>query len=114
MGSFLQNAEQILETAVQARNAEAEQWTIWISRDGAVRMADATSGWSFAGLAAEYSPSEMFRVEKREGVTQVEAWSGGQSCVLRKESGDQCWFRTPPNQFYATQVFPGAGHCIES
>lgn len=85
MKDLLRQADQILETAVMSRSEEAQDCTICISRNGAIRILAESAGWSFSGLAAEFDAAQLFRVERRGGTVRVEGWSQQQSCTLRRE-----------------------------
>jgi hypothetical protein len=86
---LLKNAERILETAAAVKAAEAQDCTISISHLGAIRILSETSGWALPALAAELGASELFRVERRGGTVQVEGWSAGGTCLLKRDLSSQ-------------------------
>jgi hypothetical protein len=81
--ALLRDAEQILETAVEADGAADH--LIAVLRTGTIRMLTDAAGWSLPALAAEYGASAVYRVVRRFRAVRVEAWSSGRTCVLTRE-----------------------------
>lgn len=92
MESLLRNAERILETAVLASDTETQNCTLCVSRQGAIHILTEPSGWSLAGLAAEYGASALFTINKRGPTITVEGWSPQGSCLLRRDLSAERWF----------------------
>lgn len=89
MDAFLRDAEQILETAVEAqatagRENPAEH-LIAVLRSGSIRMLSDAAGWSLPAVAMEYGASAVYRVTRRARQVRVEAWSFARTCVLTRE-----------------------------
>ena len=82
MSQFLKQAEEILEVATAAGNPMANA-AILIDRRGGLRMLDGT-GWSLAGLAAEYGAAAVYRIERRGRAVRVEGWNGSDRCLLQR------------------------------
>jgi hypothetical protein len=89
MDAFLRDAEQILETAVQAQATEGKEnpaeHLIAVLLSGSIRVLSDAAGWSLPALAMEYGASAVYRVARRARQVRVEAWSRGRSCVLTHE-----------------------------
>jgi len=81
VSAFLQQAEDILEIAMAAAGDVA----ILIDRAGGMRMLD-PSGWSLPALGAEYGASAVYKVERRGTTVRVEGWSGGQRCLVQRDT----------------------------
>jgi len=88
---LLRNAERILETAAAARDEDAQDCTICITRLGAIRILAEPAGWSLPALAADLGAAALFRVERRAGAVRVEGWSPAGSCVLRRDLCAPWW-----------------------
>jgi hypothetical protein len=88
---LLRNAERILETAAAAKDDEAQDCTICITRLGGIRILTEPAGWSLPALAADLGAVALFRVERRAGAVRVEGWSPAGSCVLRRELCAPWW-----------------------
>ena len=83
MSPFLQQAEDILEVAVQG-NDDGEDVIILFDRAGGMRMVD-SSGWSLPALSAEFGADTVFRVERRAGAVRVEGLAGvDQRCLIQR------------------------------
>lgn len=95
METLLTNAKHLLETAVLASDAEMQNCTICVSRQGAIHILTDNSEWSLPGLAAEYCASALFTVGKRGATITVEGWSPQGTCLLRRDLSAERWFRTP-------------------
>ena len=93
MEGLLRNAERILETAVAAKDDDAQDCTICITRLGAIRILAEPAGWSLPALAADLGAVALFRVERRAGAVRVEGWSPTGSCVLRRDLCAPWWSR---------------------
>jgi hypothetical protein len=83
--TFLRHAEQILETAAEARASEAHEYLISVSYLGSIQMLSDGAGWSLPALAAEHGATAVYRVHRLSRKVQVEGWSAGRSCVLTRE-----------------------------
>jgi len=82
--SLLHQAEDILETAVQAENT-ASAMVILVDRQGGLRTLDA-AGWSLPGIAAEFGAAAVFKVQRGLEVTSVEAWSGRDRLRIERQT----------------------------
>jgi hypothetical protein len=103
---LLRNAEQILETAVVAKDDDAQDCTICITRAGAIRILAEPAGWSLPALAADLGAVALFRVERRAGAVRVEGWSSAGSCVLRRDLCAPWWSRDYSGRAHATRPDP--------
>jgi hypothetical protein len=79
---LVRKAEEILEIAIQGGNTVTNT-AILIDRQGALRIMDPT-GWSFAGLAAEYGAASIYKVERGGHGVRVEGWNGTDRCLLQR------------------------------
>ncbi|PWU01503.1 MAG: hypothetical protein C5B51_22675 [Terriglobia bacterium] len=102
MDSFLRDAEQILETAVQAKDSGTPEYLISVSYRGTIDILAETAGWSLAGFAAERGSRAVYRVSHRSGGVRVEGWSAGRECVLSRRQPLPEWMRVPRAALYAT------------
>ena len=91
MDGLLRNAERILETAAAAKDDEAQDCTICITRLGGIHILAEPAGWSLPALAADLGAAALFRVERRGGAVRVEGWSPAGSCVLRRDLCAPWW-----------------------
>jgi hypothetical protein len=82
---FLRNAEQILETAVVAKDNGAQDCTICVTRLGTIRILAEPAGWSLPALAADLGAAALYRVERSGGAIRVEGCSPAGTCVLRRD-----------------------------
>ncbi len=98
MDSLIHNATHILRTAVAAGRRDPDGFVICVT-DFNVRILEQSTGWSLPALAADMGARAVYKVERRFGWTQVEAWSCGRSCVIRQESTPQTPFLS--NRFHA-------------
>ena len=83
MGSFLDQAEGILEIAA-SMPGQAQEYGIVLTRMGGLRLLDG-GGWSLGGLLAEFGAAMAFRVEHRGAYVRVEGWDGYRRCLLQRE-----------------------------
>ncbi len=84
MHDLVRDATDILEVAARAMASGAAQYMIYRTGTGALNIVSDGLGWSFAGLAAEYGATEIFRVKRNSLAIVVEGWSPGNSCVLTR------------------------------
>ncbi len=84
MTALMQQAEEILDTAVRATDS-GPNLVILINRQGGMRMLDA-AGWTLAGLSAEYGASALFEVKWGPDGTSVEGWAGLERCRIERRA----------------------------
>jgi hypothetical protein len=80
---FWQDAENLLETAVQS-SGERTDMAILVSPSGGIRIQPA-EGWSTAALAAESGAQTLYRVSRNASGVRIEGRSGADRCLLEKE-----------------------------
>ena len=85
MDTFLRHAEQILDTALEAKEVGAQEYLISVSYAGCIRILAAAADWSLPALAAEHGATAVYRVQRLGAKVRVEGWSAGRSCVLTRE-----------------------------
>jgi hypothetical protein len=86
VNSFLQQAEEIFDTA-RAAGSEPCEWAILIGVDGAIRMQPA-EGWELEPLRQHCGARAAYRVSRRSGGVRVEARRAGESCLLQSRPAD--------------------------
>lgn len=101
MDTFLRHAEQLLDTAAEAREGGAHEYLISVSYLGAIQILSDAAGWSLPALAAEHGATAVYRVQRQGKQAQVEGWSAGRSCVLKRE-WPQPW--VPPTAYPTLQL----------
>jgi len=79
----LRQAEEILDVAGGGEGPR--EVAIVLSPVGGFRMMDPT-GWTLAGLRAEFGAKAVFRVERRGRILRVEGLSGSERCLLQRET----------------------------
>jgi len=100
VGAFLQQAEDILDTAVQGDSDQ--DIVIAIDRQGGMRLLD-SAGWTLPAVAAEFGATAVYHVERRAGTVRVEGLSGSERCLLQRgKRASLCGFGLPG--------WPGAGY----
>jgi len=110
MDSFVRNAEQILETAVKAKDCGTPEYLISVSYQGSIQILSETTGWSLPALAADRGATAVYRVKRQGRLVRVEGWSAGRNCVLDRELPEVWQSRPRSSGFYATlQPVAGAG-----
>jgi hypothetical protein len=102
MDSFVRNAEQILETAVKAKDCGTPEYLISVSYQGSIQILSETTGWSLSALAAERGATAVYRVKRLGRLVRVEGWSAGRNCVLNRELPEAWQGRPRSAGFYAT------------
>ena len=85
MDTFLRHAEQILDTASQARGCGSSESLISVSYAGTIHILSDAAGWSLPALAAEHGATAVYRVKRLGMKVHVEGWSYGRTCVLTRE-----------------------------
>jgi len=85
MDAFLRNAEQILETAWEAKDSGASEYLISLSYRGGMQMLTDTMGWSLPALAAEHGALAVYRVSRPGKQIRVEGWAPSRTCVLNRD-----------------------------
>ena len=80
----MRKAEEILEVA--AKGGALPDTAILLDRQGSMRMMDPT-GWSLAGMAAEFGAAAVYRIERRGQAVRVEGWNGIDRCLLQRRNG---------------------------
>ena len=85
MDTFLRHAEQILDTALQARGGGSPEYLISVSYTGSIHILSDAAGWSLPALAAEHGATAVYRVKRSGMKVHVEGWSYGRTCVLTRE-----------------------------
>jgi len=100
MDAFLRNAEQILETALEAKECGTPEYLISISPMGTIQMLSETAGWTLPALAAENGAQAVYRVRRHGGTVRVEGWSLGRKCLVSRELPGRSWPRSAG--YYAT------------
>jgi hypothetical protein len=103
MDAFLRNAEQILDTAVRAKDCGTPEYLISVSHRGAIQILSESAGWSLAALAAEYGSFAVYRVKRQGRLVRVEGWSSGRNCVLSRDESVNWWSRPCAAGVYATR-----------
>ena len=90
MGSFLDNAESILQTAESVREGSPVEadWTILFIPEEGIRMV-AGNDWPLESLQAHYGAQMVYRVQQQESIVKVEGRAGSRSCLL--ESAKPNW-----------------------
>jgi len=78
---MLQRVEDFLEIASAGSSQDV---VIVVDRMGGMRMLDPT-GWTHAGLTAEFGAAEIYKVERRGGTVRVEGWSGSERCLVQRK-----------------------------
>lgn len=110
MDSFVRNAEQILETAVKAKDCGTPEYLISVSYQGSIQILSETTGWSLSALAADRGATAVYRVRRQGRLVRVEGWSAGRNCILDRELPAVWQPRPGASGFYATlQPVAGAG-----
>lgn len=84
MSQFVRKAEEILQVAM--KGGDLTDTAILLDRQGSMRMMDAT-GWSLAGMAAEFGAAAVYRIERRGSAVRVEGWNGSGRCLLQRQNG---------------------------
>jgi len=102
MDAFLRNAEQILDTAVRAKDCGTPEYLISVSYRGAIQILSESAGWSLPALAVEYGSSAVYRVQRKGKLVRVEGWSSGRNCVLSRDESADWWSQPRAAGFYAT------------
>jgi hypothetical protein len=102
MDSFVRNAEQLLETAVKAKDCGTPEYLISVSYQGSIEILSETTGWSLPALAAERGATAVYRVKRQGRLVRVEGWSAGRNCVLNRELPEAWQGRPRSAGFYAT------------
>jgi hypothetical protein len=102
MDSFVRNAEQLLETAVKAKDCGTPEYLISVSYQGSIEILSETTGWSLPALAAERGATAVYRVRRQGRLVRVEGWSAGRNCVLNRELPEAWQGRPRSAGFYAT------------
>lgn len=82
MGSFLQQAEDILEIACKGEGIA--RYLIVCDSGGGFRILDG-GDWNLPALGQEYGARAVFRVERGRGNIRVEGWNGVQRCLVQRE-----------------------------
>ncbi len=85
MDTFIRHAEQILETATEARDCEASEYLISVSYSGSIHILSEAAGWSLPALAAEHGAVAVYKVKRMGKKVRVEGWSCGRTCVLTRD-----------------------------
>ena len=85
MDTFLRHAEQILETALEARECGAQEYLISVSYLGSIQILSNAAGWSLPALAAEHGATAVYRVRRLGKKVHLEGWSAGRTCVLTRD-----------------------------
>lgn len=85
MDTFIRHAEEILETALGARDYASAEYLISVSYLGSIHILSEAAGWSLPALAAEHGATAVYRVKRQGKKVHVEGWSAGRSCVLTRE-----------------------------
>ena len=93
MGSFLQQAEDILEIAASGDSA-LQDVVIVIDRQAGMRMLD-PAGWSLPALAAEFGAAAVYKVERRGSAVRVEGWNGAERCLVQRTLSSARLFQLP-------------------
>jgi hypothetical protein len=93
--TFIRHAEQILDTASEARDGEASEYLISVSYLGAIHILSEAAGWSLPALAAEHGAVAVYRVKRLGKKARVEGWSGGRTCVLTRDWPEPWVSRAP-------------------
>ena len=89
MGTFLEQAGQILDTAFQGEGDQ--DIVIVIDRQGGMRLLD-PAGWTLPAVAAEFGAESVYRVDRRGGSVRVEGLCGSERCLLqRKDTRGDSW-----------------------
>jgi hypothetical protein len=83
--TFIRHAEQILDTALEARDSAASEYLISVSYSGSIHILSEATGWSLPALAAEHGATAVYRVKRLGKKVHVEGWSAGRSCVLTRD-----------------------------
>jgi hypothetical protein len=83
--TFIRHAEQILDTALEARDCAASEYLISVSYLGSIHILSEAAGWSLPALAAEHGATAVYRVKRLGKKVHVEGWSAGRSCVLTRD-----------------------------
>lgn len=89
MDTFIRHAEQILETASEARDGGAPEYLISVSYLGSIHILSETAGWSLPALAAEHGAVAVYRVTRLGKKVRVEGWSSSRTCVLTRDWPEQ-------------------------
>lgn len=95
MDTFIRHAEQILDTALEARDSASSEYLISVSYLGSIHILSEASGWSLSALAAEHGATAVYRVKRMGKKVHVEGWSAGRSCVLTREWPEAWATRAP-------------------
>ena len=85
MDTFIRHAEEILSTALEARESAAAEYLISVSYLGSIHILSEAAGWSLPALAAEHGATAVYRVKRQGKKVHVEGWSAGRTCVLTRE-----------------------------
>ena len=86
VGSFLDNAERILQTAESVRDGGPVEpdWTIMYVPEEGIRMV-AGNDWPLESLQAHYGAQMVYRVQQQESMVRVEGRAGSRACLLESE-----------------------------
>ena len=84
MSSFLQRAEEILETASCGGHEDCKL-SILVGRDGGIHMLS-DSDWELERLREHHGAGQAYRVNRSSGHVQLEARAMGRQCWLRAET----------------------------
>ena len=103
MDAFLRNAEQILETAVEASECGTSEYLISISYNGSIQMLSETEGWSLPALAAEHRAKAVYRVRRAGRAVRVEGWSSGRNCILNRDLAPKLSYLSGGVSLYAVR-----------
>jgi hypothetical protein len=101
--TFIRHAEQILDTASEARDCEASESLISVSYSGSIHILSEAAGWSLPALAAEHGAVAVYRVKRLGKKVRVEGWSCGRTCVLTRDWPEPLY---PTLQLLATGSAP--------
>jgi hypothetical protein len=93
--TFIRHAEQILETALEARDSAASEYLISVSYLGTIHILSEAAGWSLPALAAEHGATAVYRVKRQGKKVHVEGWSAGRTCVLTRDWSESWAARAP-------------------
>jgi hypothetical protein len=101
VGTFLQRAEEILETAFHGENDQ--DILIVMERQGGMRVLE-SAGWTLPAAAAEYGASAVYHVERRRETVRVEGFCGNERCLLQRDSRKPTWGLGLPAQAMMLQT----------
>ena len=83
MTRLLTQAAQVLEVAEHA--ASGSDLAIIIERRGGIRVLDA-SGWTTAGLTAEYGGAMILKLQRADGAVSVEGRHDHERCLVERNT----------------------------